>query len=384
MTTQMMQTLRSRIAYAGRVSSAARRLVGRRILTSSLAPLTLLAVAACGSDTITENASTSPTQALGVLVAAPGAVLIAVGDSLQMGARAYSLAGDVLQPDSMRYVIDAAADSAYVKISPAGMLTAIKVKPSTVTLDVVAFKNGTARMDQAFILVTATSVAGVTLSVQPVPPDSARLDMGMVKKLVPVVKNPTTSVSVANSPVQLSVSSADAQRVAFYAPRSFNPNVPSVAYGSALLYSAGTFSPLVGQGTAWIYGSLTAYGVALRDSVQYTFSYRHSLTIDASKYNLALVSSMSGETITLGQGAVVQFDNDVAYGDPLSITYTLNNSAAASGYGGDSGGDPGTLTSGTSALRQFNTPGTYVWTGIGSGGPAPWPGQKISGTIIIK
>jgi hypothetical protein len=172
--------------------------------------------------------------------------------------------------------------------------------------------------------------------------------------------------------------------VAFYAPRSFNPNVPSVAYGSALLYSAGTFSPLVGEGTAWIHGSLTAYGTALNDSVQYTFSYRHSLTIDASKYNLALISSMNGETITLGQGAVVQFDNDVAYGDPLSITYTLNNPAAVSGYGGGPGGDPGTLTSGTAELRQFNTPGTYVWTGVGSGGPAPWPGQKISGTIIIK
>jgi len=34
--------------------------------------------------------------------------------------------------------------------------------------------------------------------------------------------------------------------------------------------------------------------------------------------------------------------------------------------------------------RVFTTPGTYKWTAVTGGGQAPWTGQTLSGTIVIK
>jgi hypothetical protein len=69
----------------------------------------------------------------------------------------------------------------------------------------------------------------------------------------------------------------------------------------------------------------------------------------------------------------------------LTIAYTFDDPTAAGAVElGDPSGNIPALSGGQSSMRRFSVPGTYRWVATAAGGPAPWPGQQLTGTIVVK
>jgi hypothetical protein len=312
--------------------------------------------------------------------------------------------GPATEFDSVKYVLDAISDSVRVNVTPAGLVTGLAPTSIPVQIDLLAFANGTVRADKVLVNVTPTATSGLTLSLQPTASDSTKLASGSAKSIIPLLRNPTTGDTVAVPLLQYDVNPSDATRVAAYTSfirmsTAFNGLLVERRLITPTALTQNQIMPLVGEGTAWIYGEVNAYGSLLRDSVLYTFTYPYTATVATHKSNLALLmtvnagsalSSPAAVTLTLAPGAIVTFSNSVPSTDSLTITYTFDTPAAATAPPGSpstAGGASGNVTplaGGQSSRRQFLTPGTYHWTTDAAGGPAPWPGQTFTGTIIVQ
>lgn len=350
-----------------------------------------LVLLACSKDLMTAPQRAAPEVTIGSLTAAPRVILVAVGSTAQVGFATRALTGAPLNPlDSVLFHLNTLSDTLRVKVSRTGLITALSPTTTPVLLNVFGFKAGVAKADQVFVQVTSSAIAGLSLSLQPVAPDSARLAAGTAKTIVPVLRNASTGQSMANLVMRYFVSAEDAKRVLVYTPALRVP-------GGTILQLPPPFpSPgpdqivaLVSEGTGWIHGELDAYGTRLRDSVQYTFTYPFSITIRTRKENLAITSVFDGRTVTLAAGAVVTFANQLAADDPTAITYSFDNPGAATAASpastsGGGAGDVTPLSGGQSSRRRFLSAGTYRWTRTAIGGSAPFAGQTASGTIIIR
>ena len=196
---------------------------------------TFAVVAACSLTGCVGDQSTAPTPrapsvALGTVAISPANAIMAVGGTLQLSVTGQSLTGEPIAAfDSVQYLLQSAVDTLRVTLSPTGLVTA--VAPSgqgrPVLINVIPFKDGIVKGDQSVIQVTATAVTGATLSIQPVAPDSAKLQQGARKTIVPVIKNPTTNERVANPTVRYRVSSGDIDKLGFYAPNFSTPTISS-------------------------------------------------------------------------------------------------------------------------------------------------------------
>lgn len=336
----------------------------------------------------------SPENALGSVTASPRVVILAVGATQPLSVSATSLTGvPITTFDSVRVLFNAVADTARVRVTNDGLLTALAPSAAPIILKSVAFRNGGVKGDLVLVQVTATAVSGATLSIQPVAPDSAKLAMGSTKTIVPIVRNPLTGVSVANPVIRYTVQPSDARRMRVYTPSislTFNGgNLPIQDSPSPPSLTNNQIFADVGEGSTWIYATISAYGVVLQDSVQYGFSYPYTLTVSSLKTNLAVTNAVAGQVVTLAPGATVTFQNGVASADPLLIAYAFDNPAAATAVTppstvGGTAGNVAVLSGGQTSKRQFLAPGTYRWTATATGGPAPWPGQTLSGTILVK
>lgn len=332
-------------------------------------------------------------DALASLSVSPPVSIIAVGSTQQLNTTATAFDGtSVTTFDSVLYRYSTASDSVFLRMSPAGLLTGIQPKNGTIFILIFGFRGDAVRGDVVLSAVTASPIAGLTMSIQPIAPDSAKLASGTTKSIIPVVRNPNTAVSIANLPMRYAVKGTDASRMDVFNPfmSLINGSDRFTIRGATINnFSSNQIRALSGEGTVWIYATMTAYGTPLQDSVQYTLSYPYTATIAVTKDNLEVVSLYAGQVITLAPGAVVTFQNGIASSDPLTVTYVFDNPAAALAASppsttGGSAGNVTTLTGGQNTRRQFATPGTYHWTMTGAGGPAPWAGQTLLGTIVIK
>lgn len=336
------------------------------------------------------------TTAPAFIAATPPASILAVGGTQQLSVTGVSLAGAGISTfDSVLYQYNALADSVRLRMTSGGLLTGLASTGATpVRINVIAFKEGTVRGDQVLAQVTPAAVTGLTLSIQPIAPDSAKLAAGVTKTITPVLRNPVTGIAVATPAVIYKIKGPDSARVDVY--RGSVRYVISSANAMTVRPTTANsglapnqFIALSGEGTAWLYATVNAYGTVLQDSVRYAFSYPYTQTISTVKVNLAVQSMYGYTTLTLAPGAIVTFQNGVAATDPLTVAYAFDNPAAVTApsppsTAGAASGNVTTLTGGQTSRRQFLTSGTYHWTVIAAGGPAPWPGQTLAGTILVK
>jgi len=353
-------------------------------------------ISGCVGDPITQITAAPLTLTdVAFLNAYPAASIVAVGGTQQLSATGITYTGEpVTQFDSVVYQYNSLSDTLRFKLSPSGLVTGVGTSGTTLMrVNVIAFKGSTIRGDQIIVQVTPATITGLTMSIQPVAPDSAKLAMGTRKTIVPVVRNPSTGESVANPAVIYEVRGSDSSRVDVFRGNvtyRINPSdLMIVRPGTSASVGTNQILALRGEGSARIYATIVAYGTALKDSVQYTFSYPYSQTISTQKLNLAVVNAFADQTVILAPGATLTFSNNVSSTDALTVTYTFDNPAAATAANpasttGGASGDVTVLTGGQSSRRRFDTPGTYKWTAVTGGGQAPWTGQTLSGTIVIK
>lgn len=347
--------------------------------------------------------------ALGSADIMPHNAILAVGGTLQLSMVTTMFFGTpATQLDSMHFEMSTPADTQRVTVTRDGLMTGVSVTSASVAVNGLAFLNGTIQGDQILVQVTPAALSGLTLSIQPPAGDSAKLASGTVKTITPVLRNPTTGSSVSGAQLQYQVGAADVDRVGVFTgvirinPRSNSGLVARYPGPSFLSPSAkvNQIAPFTATGSAWIYARVNAYGAYLQDSVLYSFSYPYTGTVVSKKTNLAVMTTLDGGSpdlspgstgsIPLAPGGIVTFSNNVAATDPLTIAYTFDNPGAATAPAtspsttGGAAGNVTALIGGQSSRRQFLTPGTYHWTTVAAGGPAPWPGQTFSGTITVK
>jgi len=303
--------------------------------------------------------------------------------------------------DSVQYILQQGTDSARVHVSASGILTALAPSSpdSPILIQVVGFKDGLAKADQVVLQVTATKFAGATLSIQPIPPDSAKLPVGWDKAVVPVIANPTTGEHVDGPQLRLEAGVGDSTKLQCYEP--YFVNTPTLSSQQLNLSPCGgdnNFRGILnrmlanGKGMAWVVAEATVYGVKLRDSVRYTITNPIRGFVELESTQLS-AQELYYSNALVAPGAIVYFGNGI---DPQiggQVTYTFDDPSVASPipnpdssqpvYGGVSG-NVTALNAGEVAARQFLHPGVYKYTAAVVGGIPPWAGQAYRGQINVE
>lgn len=346
----------------------------------------------CVGDKGVAPSTRDPSTALGGIVASPLNVVMAVGDSFPVAITAQSVSGDpITQFDSVRYVLNSIVDTIRVGVSPTGVVTARAVSGgSPVLLNVFAYKDGVGAVDQVVIQVTQTAIAGATLSIQPDPSDSTKIQLGDGKVIPPVIQNPGTGARVSGPRFRFTTTPEDAKKLGCY-----RLNIPSVSQAFSTASSAlrlngcaATFGlnqiRALSLGTAWVHADALIYGTMLHDSVQYTVTNPYQFYISVTNVNLNVTCVTSG---TIAPGGTVTFTNNIQAGLGMSLAYTFDNPAAATDAGSSTGGSSGNITplaGGESSSRMFMTPGTYTWHAAVSGATPPFTNTTCDGTVIVQ
>jgi hypothetical protein len=350
---------------------------------------------ACHGDPVEIHPARAPETILGAALSSPLAAIIAVGDTIQLQVSATALSGaeiPVSELDSVRYALFSASDSTRATVDRLRG-TVVGVSPSSgpthVRINAFVFKDGIVSGAQSLVQVTATRIAGpLTMSVQPPSPAASVLTWGLAQNAYPTIWNPVTGLSVTNPVIRYEVRPADSLRLGVYTPTiiipaDINPANFRLTPVASPRIAVNQILPYVGEGSAMVYGSVTAYGQALRDSTVYTFTYPSSLTITTATTNLAVTAyGFQDQVMTLASGAVVTFTNGAS--GSMRVTYTFDHPDAATAVGGGSSGNISPLAVGASAQRAFLQPGTYKWTAMASNAGVPWDGQSVSGTLLVK
>jgi len=369
-----------------------------RHVTSSFLGLTLLA--GCMGDKGTEPSLRDAATTIGSVRVAPSNIIMAVGDTVSLHLSGRSLAGAPLASfDSVQYLLQNGADSLRATVSPSGIVTA--VAPTTpnrlVQIQIIAFRDGLARADQANIQITASRFSGATLSIHPGPSDSARVATNWDKIVTPVVANPLTGEAVPSPNLRFEFGPGDSTKLGCYAPM-FIPT-KTLAANQLQLSDCGAGSDnVVTQlnhimglkvGTAWVYATASVYGVTLRDSVQYTVTYPFRGYVQV--FPAVLKASLgTWDTVTVQHGATITFADWLppAVGATVGWDFSDPTAATAANPPSAAGGVSGNITPITAeegqATRLFATPGSYTWMMTVHGGMAPFTGQTLQGVIIVK
>jgi len=348
----------------------------------------------CTGDNSTAPSSRSSATTLGSVTVSPLNAIMTVGDTMTLTTTARTLTGgSATALDSVEYLLQNVADSIRVRISPSGTVTALGPSSpnSPVMVQVMGFKDGLVRADVAVIQVTQTAVPGVTLSIQPIAPDSNRVSIGRDKYLPPTIQN-ALGDQVTGAAFRYEYGVGDSATMLCYTPTV----LPTATVTSQQLVTSACGGGQLGlnaihgnaAGVAWVIASARVYGVTLRDSVQYvvTNPYLEGTSINAT--NLA-VTGISSNTVIIAPGGSVYFINGFQYGFDVSITIAFENPEAAtttdppSDVGGISGNIT-TLQTGDVARRRFLTAGTYKWTATLAGGVPPFTGATTTGQVIVQ
>lgn len=352
---------------------------------------------ACVGDKATAPVVADPATIVGTVVASPPNAILAIGGSVQLDAEIRSLTGAALTDvDSIRYVLPIITDTIRITLSPTGLVTARAETGEPVRIHVLVYNHGTGKADDVLVQVTAAALTGLTLSIQPVAPDSAKLAKGTYKPIDPVISNATTGESVASPFLKITTKGTDKLRMAGYEPDIVlpGPDGPQVASSTPVIGNTPNYIyGLAGVGTAWVHAEVSAYGTLLRDSVLYTLSYPYEAEVQVVSVNQGVAIGglpPINKDVTLAPGATVTFRNQLVRGlATVPVTYTFEDPSTAvastppSDIGGASGNVSG-LTRNQQSLRRFMNPGVYRWTMTVGGNVPPVSGISISGTVTIK
>jgi len=321
---------------------------------------------------------------------------MAVGDTLSVTASAKTLTGQSLTVvDSVRYALQTITDTLRVRVSSAGVVTALAPSGNNpVILNVFVFKDGVARADQSVIQITDTAIPNATLSIHPDPvTDSARVAVNSSKTIVPVIMDSSTGVAVDNPQLRLTFHDADSLKVGCYAPSFGDFGVIPSALLNVSNCGAGTgFNELraLTTGTVWVIATANVYGRSLRDSVLYTLTNPFSGSVYVTAINLTVYG---GQAVTgiiyIAPGGTISFSNNFDPALAATVDYVFNDPTAATAANppSDVGGVAGNVTllnSYETSSRVFLTPGTYTYTATIHGSVAPFTGATVTGQIVVQ
>jgi hypothetical protein len=338
---------------------------------------------------------------LGSITVTPRNAVMAVGDTLSITFMAATLDGaSVTAFDSVKYLFQTISDTLRVRVSNTGLVTAVAASQpnSPVLVNVLVFKDGVAAADQAAIQITLTRIAGATLSIQPVPPDSAVLAWGNSKTLTPRIGNATTGQYVNGPSIRFEYSPQDSSALECYVPNISAPSTLAQTQLTLPLCGGKVFNGFLGmnqihalrKGTAWVFANVNVYGVPLRDSVLFRLTNPLTALVYVGTNGLQAGGSAYFSDVVIAPGGTVQFYNNFPAALGLSVAYTIDHPEAAlaatppSQYGGQSGNVTSLTSTQNSSSRIFVTPGVYTVTATVSGGVPPFTGATTTGTITVQ
>ncbi len=341
-----------------------------------------------------------PERTLATVIASPQNAIVTVNGTVQIDVNGKSITGAPIAFDSVLYQLEAVSDTTKLTVSPSGLVTGhATTAAGPVRVTVIAYKDGVADGDEVIVQVTPTAISGAALSIQPPAGEPARLAMGEYVELIPVVSNPTTGEAVPNVQLRLTVREEDTKKLTGYTPYIklpgengvlVQPSSPNLGDYYNYVYV------IAGEGKAWVFAEVDAYGTLLKDSVQYTLTYPLSANLEIQFRNLAVsLGYRSLREQHLMEGATYTFNNQIVIrnseykvigGWPISFAFDNPGATTAatppSTVGGASGDVP-VLQPDERTKRKFLTPGTYRWTVTVGGTAAPFAGQTTSGTIVV-
>lgn len=355
--------------------------------------------ASCFSDGSTATSPQPAAETLGAVVAFPVNAIMAIGDTMTVTFTATTLTGTPTTTfDSVRYLLQNPADTIRVQLSPTGLVTAraVSLTNNPVLVNVFAFRNGVAAADQVAIQIVATAISGVTLSIHPVAPDSAKMSWGSTKTIIPVIQNAARQ-KVANPIIRYEYGPGDSAIMQCYVPNfqgtialsqkelklsncGINGNAGSVALNRIHAFQ---------KGTAWIHANMRVFGVMLRDSVQYTITNPYTGSIQIAPVNLS-ANAPSNADVLIAPGGTIQFYNGFPASLGGAVSFTFDNPTAATSANppsiyGDSTGNISSITvEQLGSARRFLTAGTYTWTATVTGGIPPYTGATATGKIRVE
>lgn len=362
----------------------------------SLALGVMYGLTGCADNKPTAPSLRAPSATLSLLSASPMNAIMAVGDSFQVTISAQAIDGSPLTTfDSVRYVLNSIVDTARIRVSPTGMITGLTSSTSTpVLLNVYAYKGGVGAADQIVIQVTETAIAGATMSIQPVAPDTARVTIGNYKQIVPVIQN-GSGASVSDVQMRLYTNVDDATRVSCF-PAYFPNQSAAFSISSAVLQqklqactTASYPNYIQGQapGTAWIHAKALVYGATLEDSVLYTVSNVTMAYVGVQNQNLHVLCFSCN--VTIAPGGSVAFENALSTGLAMGMAVTFDDPASATvadppSTSGGSTGNVSALQPRDLSTRTFLVPGTYGYTIQLSNAPPPFTNSSFRGSIVVQ
>lgn len=291
----------------------------------------MASTAYCGHDN-SVAARTDPATFFWSLTASDRAVALAVGETLQVSATPRYSSGAAIP--NLPAPTFTSQDPGTVSVDANGVIHAINV---TGGVQVVAAlqAQGMTHTDTITVAVTATATPIATFSIHPVPPASAVVATGS-----PLFVNPTIRDADGNDlfGIPVNIQTTDSSRI-------------SAMFG--LLFARGI-------GPVGVIATANAYGVRLRDSVEYTITYSTfgSVTIDSATSTFA----PSGVKIAAG-GSVTWYNASLT---PASVTFDDPTHV--------DGGNIDSIAPGESVSRTFSTAGTFTYHGSTS---------ALSGKVLV-
>jgi len=370
----------------------------RTRVVSLAAVLTASTIAGCVGDKGVGPSLASPATTLGALHVTPVNAIMAVGDTMTLVVTGQTIAGTpVTAFASVQYVYQSITDSVRLRISPTGLVSALSsTSPSNpVLVNVIGFKNGGVSADQAAIQVVATAFSNPTLSIQPIPPDSAKIPLQSGKWIEPVIAN-TLGDRVVAPMVRYEYGPGDSTVLQCYTPY-FQPTA-TLSQAQLQLATCGTgYWPYgylnqiasMRTGTGWVHAYVRVFGVMLHDSVQYTVTNPYTGIVQISTRNQFVDNDYLYRAI-IAPGGVVTFTNNIPAVINASVSWIFDDPTAATSatllptYGDTTGNIPPITTGQGSTTRRFLRAGEYQWTATVSGGIAPFTGQTVTGTITVQ
>lgn len=359
--------------------------------------VTAYLLTACVGDKAVVPAVRPPDVTIGPLQVSPLNAVIAVGEVLPITVTAKSLSGNAsVALDSIQYILQNPTDSLRVHVSASGQVTGVGRSDdgSPVRLQVMGYKDGLARADVVMLTIVEHAFPNATLSIQPIPPDSAILAAGSYKAVIPVIQSATTGESVSYPAIRFELGAGDSARIACYAPPLVpTATIPAAQLNLGLCAEGGNGYPdldlLFGRtrGTGWVHANVTVFGVALHDSVQYQITNPLTGNVVLLVVNFGFTVN-DGTNIEIAPGGIVSFLPYFNPGLGVSIGFTFDHPEAATAVdpppvNGGASGNITPLTGTQSTVRQFLTPGVYTWTATAYGGVPPYTGATVTGKITV-
>ena len=339
-----------------------------------LATAASVLILACGSDDVVSplNNSASAFWELRLERSAVTLALASPYDTLQLVATPRTASGVPI--DGLPAVRFTTTNVNTVQVDATGLLTAVGLSPGTIIIASLT-ADGVTHADTATVAVTPDPGALLitSFSIQPVPPDSARMALGGTLSQTNRTLTPIVMDAGGNQVFDLPVRYATLDERTATIDR----------WGGAITGVNLGYVPLV--------ATMTAYGRSFADTVQYriglpafTKVYIHGPLYAYVQYQ---VGSFDPDSVTVGTGAVIEWwDAGRLEGTKSDITFdpvqaqaldSVPESSACTNYGVDCDGTGNVPPFGpvtgedywptATRARRFTQPGVYHYTNTISG-----------------